>query len=94
MTPQQIEDIAWKHVDAWLESDPTASRGLRAHVADAITEALAIRDRHWEAGNATLRHERDVARAALGAPAQPPALAAPDQPRALAPLTEPPDNTQ
>jgi hypothetical protein len=87
MTPQQIEDIAWKHVDAWLESKPTETRSLRAHVADAITEALAIRDRHWEAGNATLRHERDVALAALAA------HAAPAQPSAPA-AAQPPDNTQ
>jgi hypothetical protein len=40
MSPKEISALADKHILAWNLSPPNG-RGLRAHVADAISEALA-----------------------------------------------------
>jgi hypothetical protein len=62
LTPTQIRQIADAHVDAWMESEPNTSRGLRAHVVEAITEALTKQSDEFLSGANTLRHERDMAR--------------------------------
>lgn len=53
MTPTEISALTDRHLTAWLNGDTT----LRDHCADMIREALALRDKQWEDGNATLRHE-------------------------------------
>jgi hypothetical protein len=63
MTPTEIQSIANKHIDLWMQSDATdpASRPLRQRVEDAITEALAVQAEEYRKGQETLRHERDAA---------------------------------
>lgn len=55
MTPTAIQQIANKHVEAWLSTpgELASSVTLRGHVARAITEAVAENNRQWEAGNLT-----------------------------------------
>lgn len=69
MTPTLIQQIADRHVEAWLSTpgELASSVTLRVHVANAITEAVAENDRQWQAGADTLRHERDQAQAQLAA---------------------------
>lgn len=59
MIATKIQEITAKHLEAWY-ANPGGDT-LRQHVADAITEALAEQDKLWQAGNTTLRHERDMA---------------------------------
>lgn len=63
MTPAQIAN---KHIDAWI-ADCTDSPTLRQRVEDAVWEGIVQAHANWQAGNATLRHERDVAQAQLAA---------------------------
>ena len=64
MTPSSIDALLDRHLSDWLGSGPD-SPCLRERMADAIREAVAAQDKLWADGNATLRHERDVAIAAL-----------------------------
>jgi len=63
MTPSAITALISRHVNPWYEADKTPVKTLRECIADAVAEAIAITDKNWQDGNATLRHERDVAQA-------------------------------
>jgi hypothetical protein len=64
MTPTEIKAIADRHVDAWRNRDPrTSDKNLRISVCEAISEALKKQAKLYADGAATLRHERDAARA-------------------------------
>lgn len=61
MTPTDINAIADRHLDLWMADGPQypgkIAPTLRDRCADMIREALALRDKQWEDGQITLRHE-------------------------------------
>ena len=59
MTSPEITALLDRHLEGWLGSSGD-SLTLRERMAAAIAEAIAITNKDWEAGNATLRHERDA----------------------------------
>lgn len=64
-----LPEIANKHLDLWFADGPpqhVPSRpSLLDRVVDALTEAQDLRDKLWQDGNATYKHERDAALAKL-----------------------------
>lgn len=61
-----LHQIAHRHLDAWFAANPvTSTKRLVDYVVEAIAEGQAATARDYMAGNATLRHERDVAVKAL-----------------------------
>ncbi len=69
MTPSQIQSIAERHLSEWCASPPGMERQptLRRHFIEAMAEAATEERKAWQAGNGTLRHERDVAQNELAA---------------------------
>lgn len=59
MTPSETTALIDKHLSGWLGVDHD-SPTLRDRIAAMIAEAEKKRDELWQAGNNTLRHERNV----------------------------------
>lgn len=62
MTSTAIYDLLSRHLDAWYADTGAEGPTLRIHMHNAIQEALAEQDKLWQAGNETLRHERNYLR--------------------------------
>lgn len=59
MTPAHIDAIIDHHIAGWVGSGQASdsNKTLRIRIADMIREALKLRDKQWEDGQMTLKHE-------------------------------------
>lgn len=62
---QPFHQIIDQQLASWQDADARESPTLRICVEAAVRECLAVRDKNWEDGNATLRRERDIAKEQL-----------------------------